>query len=159
MTANGDVQSREEATVYVKELDLLVTVMLLEETFGKSNGHSVKTTRMRRTSNRRSIRLHPGQNGRCTDVTENSKVRMSRYLDASTKTHLSKIMAQYGRPSWSSWKKSVRSSCGRTFKLIRQVDKVLSKIRLGKSSKLGMLIRKPRKGLKGLFLSVYVDFF
>ena len=32
MTANGEVQTREEATVYVKALDLLVTVMLLEET-------------------------------------------------------------------------------------------------------------------------------
>ena len=32
MTANGEVQTREEATVYVKELDLCVTVMLLEET-------------------------------------------------------------------------------------------------------------------------------
>ena len=40
MTAKGEVQTREEATVYVKELDLLVKVMLLEETpavlsFGK----------------------------------------------------------------------------------------------------------------------------
>ena len=33
MTANGEVQTREEATVYAKELDLFVTVMLLEETF------------------------------------------------------------------------------------------------------------------------------
>ena len=32
MTANGEVQTREEATVYVKELDLFMTVMLLEET-------------------------------------------------------------------------------------------------------------------------------
>ena len=32
MTANGEVQTREEATVYVKELDSFVTVMLLEET-------------------------------------------------------------------------------------------------------------------------------
>ena len=32
MTANGEVQTREEATVCVKELDLFVTVMLLEET-------------------------------------------------------------------------------------------------------------------------------
>ena len=31
MTANGEVQTREEATAYVKELDLFVTVMLLEE--------------------------------------------------------------------------------------------------------------------------------
>ena len=32
MTANGEVRTREEATVQVKQLDLLVTVMLLEET-------------------------------------------------------------------------------------------------------------------------------
>ena len=32
MTANGEVQTREEATVHVKELYLFVTVMLLEET-------------------------------------------------------------------------------------------------------------------------------
>ena len=32
MTANGEVRTREEAIVYVKELDVFVTVMLLEET-------------------------------------------------------------------------------------------------------------------------------
>ena len=32
MTANGEVQTREEGTVYVKELDLFVTVVLLETT-------------------------------------------------------------------------------------------------------------------------------
>ena len=32
MTANGEVQTREEATVYVKQLDLFVKVTLLEET-------------------------------------------------------------------------------------------------------------------------------
>ena len=32
MTASGEVQTREEATVYVKKLDVFVTVMLLEET-------------------------------------------------------------------------------------------------------------------------------
>ena len=32
MTANGDVQTREEATVFVKQLDLFVKVMFLEET-------------------------------------------------------------------------------------------------------------------------------
>ena len=32
MTANGEVRTKEEATVYVKELDLFVTFMLLEET-------------------------------------------------------------------------------------------------------------------------------
>ena len=32
VTANGEVRTKEEATVYVKELDLYVTVMLLEDT-------------------------------------------------------------------------------------------------------------------------------
>ena len=32
VTANGEVQTKEEATEYVKELDLFVTVMLLEDT-------------------------------------------------------------------------------------------------------------------------------
>ena len=32
MTANGEVRTTEEATVYVKQLDLFVKVMLLEET-------------------------------------------------------------------------------------------------------------------------------
>ena len=32
MTANGEVQTREEATVYVKQLDLFVKVMFFEET-------------------------------------------------------------------------------------------------------------------------------
>ena len=32
VTANGEVPTKEEATVYVRELDLFVTVMLLEST-------------------------------------------------------------------------------------------------------------------------------
>ena len=32
MTANGEVPAKEEATVYVRELNLFVTVMLLENT-------------------------------------------------------------------------------------------------------------------------------
>ena len=42
MTANGEVQTREEATVYVKELDLFVTVMLLEETPAVLSGNSAR---------------------------------------------------------------------------------------------------------------------
>ena len=38
-----------------------------------------------------------GQNGRCTIVIENSNVRTSRYLDASTKTQIAKINFQHGR--------------------------------------------------------------
>ena len=32
VAANGEVQTKEEATVYVKELDLLVTAKILEDT-------------------------------------------------------------------------------------------------------------------------------
>ena len=32
VTANGEVHTKEEATVYVRELDLFVTVVLLENT-------------------------------------------------------------------------------------------------------------------------------
>ena len=67
-----------------------------------SHEHYIKTSWLRRTSSRRSIRLHPGQMGRCTDVIENSEVRMSRHLDSSTTTQMAKIMVQYGRPSRSS---------------------------------------------------------
>ena len=42
------------------------------------------------------------QNGRCTKISENSKLRMSRYLDLSTTTQLAQIMVQYERPSCSS---------------------------------------------------------
>ena len=92
-----------------------------------------------RTSSRCNIRLYPGQNGRCTDVIENSKVRMSRYLDTSTTTQMSKIMVQYGRPSCSSWAKSVRSPFGRTI-VGTAIWESSMNIRLGKSSKLGMFI-------------------
>ena len=87
----------------------------------KSNGCRSKATRMRRTSSRRSISLHPSRNGRCTVFVEKCKVRKSRYLDSSTKTQMAE-MVQHGRPSRSSWTKSVRS-------------------------KLGMLIRTPWKGV------------
>ena len=32
MTVDGEVQTREEATLYVKQLDLFIKVVLLEET-------------------------------------------------------------------------------------------------------------------------------
>ena len=47
-----------------------------------------KTSVIRRTSSRRSIRVHPSQNGRCTDVfffleKKHLKIGMFRYLDTS----------------------------------------------------------------------------
>ena len=71
-------------------------------TAAKSNGCHIKATEMRRTGSRRNISVHPSQNGRCTDVTENSKVRMSIYMDTSTTTHVAQIIVKHGRPSRSS---------------------------------------------------------
>ena len=85
-----------------------------EQRSSASQMTAFKTTGMRRTSSRRSIRLHTGQNGRCTDVIENSQIGMFRYLDTSTTTQMAEIMVQYGRHSCSSRTESVRSSFGRT---------------------------------------------
>ena len=57
---------------------------------------------LRWTSSRRSIGLHPSENGRCSQIIENSKIGVSRHLDSSTTTQMAKIMVQYGRPSRSS---------------------------------------------------------
>ena len=110
-----------------------------------SNGCHCKVTRIRRTSSGRNICLHPSQNGRWSIVVENSKVSMSRYLDTSTKTQMAQIMVQYGRPSRSSWAKSVRSSSGMTImgKAFRESS---IRTRWGKVPK-----------WECLFLSVYVD--
>ena len=77
-------------------------VLLSQMTAAKVMDVISRLRRMRRTSSRRSIRLYPGQNGRCINVIENSKVRMSRHLDTSTEAQMAKIMVQYGRPSCSS---------------------------------------------------------
>ena len=59
------------------------------------------------------------------------------------------IMVQYGRPSCSSWKKSVRSSFGRTL-VGMAIRESSMRTRLAKSSK---LVNREQR----LFLSVYVD--
>ena len=43
VTANGEVQTHEEATVYVKKKDIVLTMKVLENTLGKlcdENGYS-----------------------------------------------------------------------------------------------------------------------
>ena len=69
----------------------------------KSHGHYIKSSKMFRTRSRCSIRWNSRQKGRCTDVIENSKVGMPRYLDTSTKTQMVIIMVQKRRPSCSYW--------------------------------------------------------
>ena len=66
------------------------------------------------TSNWRNIYLYPGENRWRSKIIENSKIGMSRHLDSSTTTQMTKIVVQCGRPSSSSWAKLVRSSFGRT---------------------------------------------
>ena len=46
--------------------------------------------------------LYPSENGRCSQIIENSQIGVSRHLDSSTTTQMAKIMVQYGRPSRSS---------------------------------------------------------
>ena len=48
------------------------------------------------------VTAHPGENGRCSKIIENSTIGMPRHLDSSTTTQMAKIMVQYGRPSRSS---------------------------------------------------------
>ena len=110
---------------------------------------------MRRTSSRCSIRLYPGQNGRCTDVIENSKFRMPRHLDTSTETQMAQIVVQYGRSSRSSGTKSVRSSSGRTVMGTAIWESSIEKNPVGKKFQIGNVYSLTEKN--GLFLSVYVD--
>ena len=111
----------------------------------KSHGYQIKRSRMFRTNGGCSIRWNSGQHGWCINVTKNSKVRMPRHLDASTTTQMAQIMVQYGRPSCSSWKESVRSSFGRTIVVGKAIWEISFGKRLGKSFKLGMFLCQPSK--------------
>ena len=84
VTANGAVLTKEEATVYVRELDLFVTVMLLEDTLavlspGKlCEGHRYNSTW---TS---SQNPHPIKNGQ-KDRMQHSELRTIRCLWSNDK--------------------------------------------------------------------------
>ena len=110
----------------------------------KNHAYHIETSRMFRTSTGCSIGLYPNNNGRCSKIIENSQIGMSRHLDSSTKTRMAKIMVQCGRPSRSSWTKSVRSSFDRTV-MEKTIWKNPIEVRLGESFQLGMLIRTPWK--------------
>ena len=110
------------------------------------NGYHLQIARLRWTSSRRSIGLHPSENGRCSQIIENSKIGVSRQMDSSTTTQMAKIMVQYGRPSRSSWAKSVWSPFGRSFmgKAIRESS---NRTRLGKVLNWECLFVKRARGL------------
>ena len=69
---------------------------------------------------------------------------MPRHLDSSTTTQMAQIMVQYGRPSRSSWAKSVRSPFGRTI-MGEAIWENPIEVRLGDGFQLWMLIRTPWK--------------
>ena len=77
-----------------------------------------------------------------------SKIGMSRHVDSSTTTQMAQIMVQYGRPSCSSRKESVRSSAGRTT-LGEAVRESSSWKRMGKKFQIGNGFSLTEK--KGLF--------
>ena len=61
ITANGEVQTHEEATVYVKELDIFLTVKVLEDTpavlslgmLCDENGYSYEWSTVKNTSHKK----------------------------------------------------------------------------------------------------------
>ena len=121
-----------------------IRIISITNDSSKDHGHHIQTARVRRTSSSCSICSYPGQNGRCSKIIENSQIGMSRHLDSSTTTRMVKIMVQYGRPSRSSGAKSEWSSFGRTVAGMAIWESSI-RTRLGKSSKLWMLIRTPWK--------------
>ena len=82
--------------------------------------------------------------GRCSQIIENSQIGVSRHLDSSTTTQMAKIMVQHGRPSCSSWTKSVWSSFGRTF-MGKAIWENPFETWMGENSKLGMSLRSSWK--------------
>ena len=119
----------------------------------QNHGYHPQIAGLRTTICWRSHLLIPRQNGGCAQITENSKIGMSRLLDSSTTTQMAEIMVQYGRYSGTSWAESVRSSFGRT--IMEDAIWVCSVgTRLGKVLDLECLFVNQEKGL---LISVTVD--
>ena len=97
----------------------------------KSHEYHLKTAWLRRTSSWCSIFLYPGENGRCSEIVENSQIGVSRHLDSSPTTQMAQIMVQCGRSSRFSCAKSLRSSFGRTVMRKAIWEKSSFEVRLG----------------------------
>ena len=65
---------------------------------GKSIGYHFKATRLCWTSSWRSISFYPGKIGGCSKIAQNSKVRMSRYMDTSSTTQWPKSLESIEDP-------------------------------------------------------------
>ena len=57
-------------------------------TEAKGHGDHLQIAKFRWTSSGRSIGLHPSISGRCSQIIENSQIRVSRHLDSSTTTQM-----------------------------------------------------------------------
>ena len=113
-------------------------------TAAKSHGYHLQIDRLWWISSGRSICWYPSQNGRCSQIIENSNIGMSRHLDSSNPTQMVQVMVQYRRPSRSSWTQFERSSFGRTI-MGKAFWENPIKARLGESFQLGMSFRTPSK--------------
>ena len=51
-------------------------------------GYHLQTVGLRRTSSGRSFCSYQGENGRCSQIIENSQIGVSRHLNSSTTTHM-----------------------------------------------------------------------
>ena len=147
-TKNTKVELCSEDTLWKMILDLMQFSLNKghqhQKDSSKSHGYHIQTARVHRTRSWCSICLYPSKNGRCSKIFENSQIGMSWHLDSSTTTQVAWIMVQYGRPSRSSWAKSVRSSFGRTV-MGKAIWENPIEVQLGEGFQLGMLIRTPWK--------------
>ena len=145
-TKNTKVESYSEATLWNMILDLVQYSQnrgssASQMTAAKGHGYHIHTARLRMDKQLTQYLLIPRSKWKMlTKFIENSQVGMSRHLDSSTTTQMAKIMVRYGRPSRSSWAKSVRSSFGRTV-MGKAIWENPIEVRLGESLYLGMLIR------------------
>ena len=80
----------------------------------KGHGYHIQTARMRRTSSWRSICLHSGKFGRCSQLTENFQIGMSTCMDSSTTTQKFLWQDCYGKGNL---RKSYWSMAGRKFQI------------------------------------------
>ena len=119
----------------------------------KSDGCHGKTTRLWWTSSWCRISTHSGENGGCSQIAQNSEVRMSWYMDTSSTTLVAEDMVKHWRSRGSSWAKFVLTPTCRPL-----VGKTIWESSIGlrwdnvSNWECPFVQRK-----QGLFFSVYVD--
>ena len=112
---------------------------------------SLRTTWQWWTSSWRGISMHSGNDRGCSQIAQNPKVRMSRYMDTPSTTSMANVVVKHWRYSGSSWKTIIRTlTC---WPLVGKTVRSSIGTRMGKSTELGMFFHRKQ----GLFLLVCVD--